>query len=701
MARTSSTPDVPSNIVQALRYGPSTQQAMQKSQYLTEALRSLQETGGQDIKSGFELAAKLGAAYLLNKGVKKANTATLAALNTERAAKIAKAKGGVGIGLPEEPPVTQAPPPPVTQPPAQPPTMAAPKPAPVEAKPLGPAVSPEDRLELGRMVWGEARGEPKEGQIAAAAVALNRARERGQPVSKVVSAPHQFDGYNARSRGLGEADLGPVLANIDPLLRGEMPDPTGGADHFYNPAMANPGWGQGKPGQMIGQHRFLNLEQGREPAPPMQAAARPPPQSLDQPGPIADQSFQVASAGPLQPGMIPSAPPPPGVGGAPAAPSVPQAGQAAGAASSMRYWKPTGAQVQYLNSLLDSSDYAEQEQGIALAQQWRAKMAEPVSMEQVTVNGVPMFYDPRDPQGTMQAAQVPGSLMNQTRRAEDLGISAPAGTILSASPLGKLDTVIKPETGQQVVSGAGQPYAEAPVSGGSKDPLSPQNRLEGLKSFRGELKPILDAATALKRNVDAVRTGYQQQNGSGDIAMVNGIQKLIDEGVVREGDVALQLKSQGIEGGIAGAMAFLQSSGKFSPEIRSKILGTANQLYGSLNTTYRERGLAYKGIVERTYGAGAFDDVVPPETISALEWSGKPPAGPGGGPAPARPVATQMQQQAYQALQKAGKLDMNAPPGSERRPFAPADAATMQALDKPENRGKFLITPEGKLVVIE
>ena len=52
--------------------------------------------------------------------------------------------------------------------------------------------------------------------------------------------------------------------------------------------------------------------------------------------------------------------------------------------------------------------------------------------------------------------------------------------------------------------------------------------------------------------LSSVRTHARAQNGAGDIAMINGLQKLIDEGVVREGDVALQLQAQGINGGIAG-----------------------------------------------------------------------------------------------------------------------------------------------------
>lgn len=715
MARTATTSaELPSSVVQALRYGPSTQQAIQRSQYLTDALRSMQESSTAPQSLG-EVAAKLGATYLYKKGLDKANSATLAALKSERDTRIGKARIGFdkpAMPSPGTPPI--APPRPET--PTEPPTMAAPPPpAPVQVGPLAPAMSPEDRLAIGRMVWGEARGEPAEGQLAAAAVALNRARERGQPVSQVIAQPKQFDGYNDRSRSLDEAALAPVFQNIDPLLRGEIPDPTGGADHFHNPAMANPGWGQGKPGQMIGQHRFLNLEQGRagpQAAPAPQPPAAAPPQNLAQPGPIADQPFQVAAAGGLQPGMIPSGPGPsvPGQGGAPVVDAVPPQAAApmAGAApSTMRYWQPTPAQVQYLNGLLDSTDPLEQDRGVALSQEWRAKMAEPVAMEQATVNGVPVFYDPRDPAGTLQPMQIPGALQNRTVNAQDLGIAAPPGTIMSASPTGRVETVLRPEAGQQVVSGPGQAYREAPIPGAKTDPLGPASRLDAMKSFRGEVKPILDDATLLKRNIDAVRTGYSQQNGSGDIAMVNGLQKLIDEGVVREGDVALQLKSQGIEGGIAGALAFIQSSGKFSPEIRQKIMGTANQLYGSLNTTYRERALAYKGIVERTYGEGAFNDVIPPETQQALEWTGAAPGGPapgGGAPPPAPPPKAPISAQSratMERLQQQGRFDPKAPLGSQANPFVPRDAQTLQRLDTPQNRGKYVVMPDGSIGVIE
>lgn len=115
------------------------------------------------------------------------------------------------------------------------------------------------------MVAGEAGGEPTEGQLAAAAVALNRAKISGQPVSAIIAAPGQFDGYNDRTRQLqrGSPEYQRIAATIAPLLSGEAPDPTGGATHFLNEdtVLAErgslPAWARGQPGQKIGRHTFL------------------------------------------------------------------------------------------------------------------------------------------------------------------------------------------------------------------------------------------------------------------------------------------------------------------------------------------------------------------------------------------------------------------------------------------------------------
>lgn len=354
---------------------------------------------------------------------------------------------------------------------------------------------------------------------------------------------------------------------------------------------------------------------------------------------------QGAQFTPSAPGSSPTA-----GGTAPAAPP-PQA-SAAGATPQWPHYQPTEAEVNYVESLL--KDPRTFEAGRQEALKLRQKMSQPAEAEIQLINGVP-FYVPKNPtQGAGPVAiPVPPQAMTQVMAAQQAGLpGAPQGLNVQRDPLGRLTEapgappegynarpdgtlapraggpadpfrLQAPQPGYQYAPGPGQQgLSMQPIPGSPADPRNPTNLLEGTKGIRAEIAPIVTQAITVKRNIDAVRTGAAQQNGAGDIAMVNGIQKLIDEGVVREGDVALQLKAQGIQGGIAGVMAYLNSSGTFDPAIRKKILDTAEGLYAASNSTLRQRVLGYRPITERAFGPGTFESyVLTPDTVAQLGWA--------------------------------------------------------------------------------
>ena len=72
-----------------------------------------------------------------------------------------------------------------------------------------------------KTVYGEARGEPAVGQQAVASVILNRARSGGGSPASIVSAPHQFEGYNDEARALD-----PPRLRIGPSWRISRPPST-------------------------------------------------------------------------------------------------------------------------------------------------------------------------------------------------------------------------------------------------------------------------------------------------------------------------------------------------------------------------------------------------------------------------------------------------------------------------------------------
>ena len=152
----------------------------------------------------------------------------------------------------------------------------------VSTKPAG--YSEDDLDKAVRTVWGEAAGEPPEGQQAVAAVIANRAHATGRSPGEIVMEKGQFEPWATRRRQLESLDpTSPeyqrIALTIAPVLAGEVDDPTGGATHFYSPrAQAGlgrkpPSWDDGT-GFDIGGHRFFRHGYGgKAAAAPQQIAS--------------------------------------------------------------------------------------------------------------------------------------------------------------------------------------------------------------------------------------------------------------------------------------------------------------------------------------------------------------------------------------------------------------------------------------------
>lgn len=108
---------------------------------------------------------------------------------------------------------------------------------------------------LGRLVHGEARGEPYVGKVAVAAVVLNRVKSPSFPntISGVIYQAGAFDAVSD-----GQINLTPdadSLRAARDALNGW--DPTGGCLYYYNPVTATNGWIWSRTVQLsIGKHNF-------------------------------------------------------------------------------------------------------------------------------------------------------------------------------------------------------------------------------------------------------------------------------------------------------------------------------------------------------------------------------------------------------------------------------------------------------------
>jgi hypothetical protein len=591
-------------------YSPQTQTVLRRSKYLEDALTEMRQSS--EIKGGWgDLAARLGATAILTHGKKKVDGQLAAALAQEAKDRAARITAPFDAQAVMAQPVGATPPPP-----SQGPIQAASLPggpqapqAPPQAAPKAAGSSLIEALMPG-LIRRESGGRPRPGPMTPYGQAQGQTQmldATAKSMAKKLGVPWRPDLMRAATpeamkyqETLGAAYLQEGLdttGNVRDALRYYH----GGPDRkLWGPktnAYADAILADSPSAQMVGGP----APQGQMQVAPTMAQAQPPQGVMGFPA--------VPEGAPQQP-QAPQGMPPQG---------MPQGQQ----------WGPSPGEIALVRRL--AADPRTQDQAEALAFELQKKYAAPPKMETYNVNGLPVAFNPYTAQSG--ALPIPQGAMNRTVGANQLGIQAPAGTAYSVDPFNKPTQVYQPPSGQQVASAPGQPYQESTVPGAASDIRgNPQARFEALKGLRAEIKPIIDSAIALRRNYSALDAGYRQQSGPGDLAMINGLQKMIDEGVVREGDVAMQLKAQGLEGGIAGVAAYMSSTGTFSPAIRDRIKATADDIYQTINGTYRQRAEGYRGIVDRTFGDGSFSDVLPPETVDALGWGA--PVAPQGGQQP-------------------------------------------------------------------
>lgn len=117
------------------------------------------------------------------------------------------------------------------------------------------SASSSDLNLLSRIVHAEARGEPYKGQVAIAAVVLNRVKNKSFP-NTIAGVIYQSGAFTAVSDG--QINLTPdqtARKAAQDALNGW--DPTYGSIYYFNPNTATSGWMWSRPYVItIGKHRF-------------------------------------------------------------------------------------------------------------------------------------------------------------------------------------------------------------------------------------------------------------------------------------------------------------------------------------------------------------------------------------------------------------------------------------------------------------
>lgn len=393
----SAQPSVADILAAGAKFGPNAGLAIQRSQYLANALQALQADSGS-IRTPLGLGANLLADGITQWSKNKADKEAMTAYGVARMAQdngiLSGLQSPANANLPAAaPPQADPSVPPAAQ--DSPPPAVAPSPAVQIGGPPQAASTPTvsggtptpDQIKLAQMVWGEARGEPPAGQQAVAAVAINRLKKQpGASLADILDAPNQFEGLTPQARAQTPAKLASILANIAPEIAGA--DPTGGATNFLNPALQamfgrqQPAWAQG-PHQTIGHQDFYGGSPQAPGAPPQAPMPSAPTMGAQPPAPLPPQA-------PMFPQQPPPAPlPPAGAAPPPVPPSPgPQAGGAGPQVAPgpqgpvpMPQGAPTGpppnpAEMDHLRGLLASP--MTHDEGVAYGESLRRRMVTPI-----------------------------------------------------------------------------------------------------------------------------------------------------------------------------------------------------------------------------------------------------------------------------------------------------------------------------------
>lgn len=119
---------------------------------------------------------------------------------------------------------------------------------------------------MAKTIYGEARGETEEGQIAVACCIFNRFKSKkwfsAKTIAGVCQKPWQFSCWNKsdpNSQKIANLPYSAYSKYFDIIKKALEKDITNGATHYYAPALVKcPKWAEGKtPCAEIGHHLFF------------------------------------------------------------------------------------------------------------------------------------------------------------------------------------------------------------------------------------------------------------------------------------------------------------------------------------------------------------------------------------------------------------------------------------------------------------
>jgi len=132
--------------------------------------------------------------------------------------------------------------------------------------------------------------------------------------------------------------------------------------------------------------------------------------------------------------------------------------------------------------------------------------------------------------------------------------------------------------------------------------LTGLGKLEQEDKLRGELKPVVTAFGNAQRFFNIVDGQLQKKNGTADIAGLNAMIKMIDEGMVTVGEAELQKEAQSTVSRIQSAISQFKGGELLDSEkdaLRTNMRATAKDLLRDMHNAHKRSVMGYKGIADR------------------------------------------------------------------------------------------------------
>ena len=611
---------IPSSVLQQLAGQYTTPQSVptiQRSQYLAQALQSLQDSAKQGIKSPTQLWTSLLAEGLLDSARSKSDRDLAGIVQSGQQQQNDAANANIGLppsstpapaapqvqpsafdriggmmshflsgGSPQTAPgapspqtdanlqgIINAPPiqagtggpgpapalamPTASAPQMQPPQQPMPAIAPTGAAPQMSGqtnLAPQDLDAIVRTTYGEARGEHPVGQQAVASVILNRAKATGLSPSAIVSAPGQFAG---RKQGLSLDPQSPeyqrILANVMPALQGN--DPTNGADHFYAPR----GMPNGQPPSWAqGQPQTAIGNHNFLALGPTTGAAPAPPPA---PAPSGVGGAPPPAIAPPAPGMSSPAPQEPVGGGMPQ--GVPT-GQGA------------TPQEQALYQRLMANPQTRQ-QGMAFAMSIAERAAKPLSAPDKMMWGQDGRLHPLPGAETAPISQGPNGGVQQDAFGSRSAFTNPNMGALGPNQISNLDGSVSNRPVQQQptfkIPGANGIFTNGPDGRPVKvadDSFTPKDLGDRLTKLQGS-DQFKQADNSVNMYTAATQAA-QRRGGISDVELRDFAARQFSGGVARQFNVNALDHAQGALLTLKQFFPELISGQKMSPQARAAVL---------------------------------------------------------------------------------------------------------------------------------